>query len=384
MKKSCACEDTTHPEEESSLEHRLWELLKESDFMKGCDVDEYNFHLQVCFAECVYACWAEFLDTLTLEGDVQGYTSLLQQCQRSLERNIDAETTLKMVGPSGADWKELLDRLERRVRLAAHLRPAAVIQMPAIPVQPLSVPQLGVDEDGNKPKEEASSPEAEENKRSLDRVAYLGGVLLPMTIVSGILAMGDNFGPTGEMFYVFWATAVPLTLLTLAIIYADSIRRVEVWIEEAQSTYDPAAAASGMLLGMKKKKPLQQGVPTSDLEQVVSYSETVPIDYGVPETTTRIGEPVTYAAEEPVIVAQPEGQTGGDGEPPRVWVKKELGWLGACKTILGIYKLQDMKKRPWHLHAHEDGNHSHTTGVEAVRARLRGAHQRQRPEVPTA
>ncbi|KAK8006362.1 cysteine protease [Apiospora marii] len=387
MTKSCACNDNTHPEEEASLEHRIWEFLKESDIMlKDSDVDEYNSHLQTCFAKCVYACWAEFLDTLTLEDDVQGYTNLLQQCQRSLERNMDAETTLKGVNSSGADWRELLDRLERRVRLAVHLRPAAIIQMPAAPVQPPSAPQLEVVEGGSKPKEEASSPEAEENKRSLDRVAYLGGVLLPMTIVSGILAMGDTFGPTGDMFYVFWATAIPITLLTLAIIYADSIRRVEVWIEEAQSTYDPAAAASGMLLGMKKKKPLQPGTATPDLEQAVPYSETVPIDYSVPETaTTRIGEPVTYAAEEPVIVAQPEGQTGGDGEPPRVWVKEELGWLGACKTILGIYKLQEMKKRPWHLHTHEDGNnHSHTVRAEAVRARLRGAHHRQRPEDSTA
>ncbi|KAK8077390.1 hypothetical protein PG996_003560 [Apiospora saccharicola] len=178
---------------------------------------------------------------------------LFQHIQRSLERNIDAEKGVPGQKSSGPDWRELLERLERKVRLAAHLSPAAVIQMPP------STPQPVIEQGGVKPKEEAPNPEAEENKRSLDRVAYLGGIFLPITIVTGILSMNDTFGPTGDKFYVFWAVAVPLTLLALAVIYADSIRRVEVWIEEAHSTYDPAAAASGMLLGMKKKKPLPPG-----------------------------------------------------------------------------------------------------------------------------
>ncbi|KAK8087049.1 hypothetical protein PG994_002023 [Apiospora phragmitis] len=349
--KPCACNDSTghswdldpatHSEEESSLEHRIWEYLRESDIA----LDDYNSHLQTCFAQCVYACWADFLDTLTLEGDAQSYMSLLQQLQRSLERNMDAEITLKGEDFSGADWRELLERLERKVRLAAQLSPAAYNHKACHNPQQERV--------AASKRGEASRSEAEENKQSLDRVTYLGGVLLPITIVSGILAMGDTFGPTGDRFYVFWATAVPLTLLTLAIIYADSIRRVEVWIEEAQSTYEsPAAAASGGLLGKKlKKKPLHQGAATPDLEQAVPYSETVTIDYGVPEApTTTMSEPVTYMAEEPVMVGQPGEQSGGDGQGPRLWKQEELGWLGACKTILGIYKLQDIKKRPRHAY----------------------------------
>lgn len=391
--KPCACNSSathgwdldaaTRSEEEASLEQRIWEYLNKTRIWEtsmSAGIIPKAARLQACFAQCVYASWAELLETLTLEGDARNYMGLFQHIQRSLERNIDAEKAIPGHAFSGPDWRELLERLERKLRLAAHMSPDAVIQMPP------STPQPVIEEGGIKPKEEVPSPEAEENKRSLDRVAYLGGIFLPLTIVTGILSIDGEFGPTGDKFYVFWAAAVPLTLLVLAFIYADSIRRVEVWIEEAQSTYDPAAAASGMLLGMKKRKQLQPGAVPPDLEQAVPYSETVTIDYGVPETaTTRISEPVTYAAEELVIIAQPEGQAGGDGEPPRVWVKEELGWLGAFKTILGVYKLEEMKKRPWHLHTHEGGkSHSHTTGVETVRARLRGAHSRQRPEVSTA
>ncbi|KAK8862496.1 cysteine protease [Apiospora arundinis] len=363
--KYCACDtetkhawhldELTHSKEEPSLEHRIWAYLEDdADFSERTLAKESSAYLLACFTQCVYACWAEFLDTLTLEGDAQIYMSLLQQIQRSLERNIDAELHLKGEAFSGSDWQGLLERLERKVRLAAHLSPAAVIQMPAAPepVQAPSTPQPAAEVISSKLKEAAPTPEAEENQRSLDRVTYLGGVLLPMTIVSGILAMGDTFGPTGDMFYVFWATAVPLTLLTLVIIYADSIRRVEVWIEEAGSSFESPATSSGRLMG-KKKKPLRhQGRPVSDLEQAVPYSETITIDYGTTETATqKISEPVTYMAEEPVIIAQPEEQgAGGDGQEPRVWKKEELGWLGACKTILGIYKLPEMKKRPWTVH----------------------------------
>ncbi|KAK8094575.1 hypothetical protein PG997_001260 [Apiospora hydei] len=380
--KPCACNNNsahgwdldgaTRSEEEASLEHRIWEYLNKTRIWEtpiSAGHIPRAAGLKACFAQCVYASWAELLDSLTLGGDMRKYMNFLQHIQRSLERNIDAEKAIPGQKFTGPDWRELLERVERKVRLAAQLSPAAVIQMPAAaPEQPAA------EVVGSKPKEEPTSPEAEENKRSLDRVAYLGGVLLPMTIVSGILAMGDTFGPTGDMFYVFWATAVPLTLLTLAIIYADSIRRVEVWIEEAQSTYDAqaaaaaaAAAASGGLLGRMKKKPLlQQGAAaTPDLEQAVPYSETVTVDYGVAgvaeAATIRIGEPVTYMAEEPVIMGQAGEQSGVDGSEPRVWKKEELGWLGAWKTILGIYKLQDMKKHPWHIHTHAKTTTTTTT-----------------------
>ncbi|KAK7977506.1 hypothetical protein PG988_004996 [Apiospora saccharicola] len=246
----------TRSEEEPSLEHRIWEYLNKTRVWEASKSGGFlpkAARLQACFAQCVYASWAELLETLTLEGDARNYMGLFQHIQRSLERNIDAEKGVPGQKSSGPDWRELLERLERKVRLAAHLSPAAVIQMPP------STPQPVIEQGGVKPKEEAPNPEAEENKRSLDRVAYLGGIFLPITIVTGILSMNDTFGPTGDKFYVFWAVAVPLTLLALAVIYADSIRRVEVWIEEAHSTYDPAAAASGMLLGMKKKKPLPPG-----------------------------------------------------------------------------------------------------------------------------
>ncbi len=73
----------------------------------------------------------------------------------------------------------------------------------------------------------------DENQRALDRISYLGGIPLPLPIVASILSMGDTFGPTGSMFYIFWAVSVPLAAAAVLVIYADTIRKTEIWIEVA-------------------------------------------------------------------------------------------------------------------------------------------------------
>ena len=79
--------------------------------------------------------------------------------------------------------------------------------------------------------DEHCTPREKERERGLDRVAYMGGVFLPFTVISSILSMSEPFGP-GQMFHwVFWVVAVPLALGAVAFIYADNIRRAEVWIE---------------------------------------------------------------------------------------------------------------------------------------------------------
>lgn len=65
-----------------------------------------------------------------------------------------------------------------------------------------------------------------EAKRSLDRLAYLGGILLPLSIFAGIFSMAGDFGPGGSKFYVYWAVTLPLCVIILVIIYADTIRKL--------------------------------------------------------------------------------------------------------------------------------------------------------------
>jgi hypothetical protein len=74
-----------------------------------------------------------------------------------------------------------------------------------------------------------------ETKQSINRVTYLGGVLLPFSIVAAIFSMGDTYSPGGSHFFIFWVIAIPICCITTAVIYADSIRRMTV--EQFASQY---------------------------------------------------------------------------------------------------------------------------------------------------
>lgn len=64
-----------------------------------------------------------------------------------------------------------------------------------------------------------------EERRSLNRIAYMGGLLLPFSIVAGVFSMAPDFAPGGHLFFTYWALTVPIALLMLVIIYADGIRK---------------------------------------------------------------------------------------------------------------------------------------------------------------
>jgi hypothetical protein len=68
-----------------------------------------------------------------------------------------------------------------------------------------------------------------EAKRSTDRLAYLAGFLLPFSVFASILAMTGEFAAGEGKFYVYWVVTVPLSIIVLAVIYADSIRRMTGW-----------------------------------------------------------------------------------------------------------------------------------------------------------
>ncbi|KAF7907820.1 hypothetical protein BELL_0394g00070 [Botrytis elliptica] len=78
-----------------------------------------------------------------------------------------------------------------------------------------------------------------ETRQSINRVTYLGGVLLPFSIIAAIFSMGGNFQPGGDQFFIFWVIAIPVCMLTTVLIYADSIRRMT--LEQFAQQYGSAA-----------------------------------------------------------------------------------------------------------------------------------------------
>ena len=125
--------------------------------------------------------------------------------------------------------------------------------------------------------EDASSKQDARNaQQSLNRLAYLGGIFLPFSIIAAIFSMGQDFAAGIPRFYVFWAISLPLSLGVIATIYADTIRRLT-----------PSQLAN-------KTKPV---AGDSDQNQDMQYFDEAP------------------------------------GEPPPE--ERPLGWLRAYATIFG-------------------------------------------------
>ena len=74
--------------------------------------------------------------------------------------------------------------------------------------------------------EDISKQEADVAQQSVNRLAYLGGIFLPFSIVAAIFSMGQEFAAGMPLFYVYWVISLPLSLAVIATIYADTIRRL--------------------------------------------------------------------------------------------------------------------------------------------------------------
>ncbi|KAI1279759.1 hypothetical protein F5Y07DRAFT_357735 [Xylaria sp. FL0933] len=381
-----------------SLETMLYENLRDT-----CSGHEDLLEL---LEELVIAKWDDFFEALSvnLPVDSPETTALFSQALSCLERNLDVshrwhkmrrrsvETALETQAlidtrpqPAATEWEALLSRLSRRAQLLSHLRPTAAIPSKKPPcAQTNGDAGFGISSAGCnckcdcKPKKNnnrsssggnyynsngtPSSSTPDENQRALNRVAYLGGVLLPFSVVSGILAIEEPYGPGGPQFWIFWAVTVPLTLVTLGVIYADSIRKVQVWVEVT------TASASG-------KSNSSSGGSDTDSVRVVPQRMQVDVEQAVPGAN-RIAQPRVFtefvdvgdvASEHGDGAADTDGEGEEEEEPDMIvekrwknaqadagededhwarkknkmkWRKEELGWAGACATLFQLYKLK--------------------------------------------
>lgn len=364
----------------NTLVTQVWECISS---------DEPAESLPSTIEAAVHEHWVEFLDTLQpgMDSTTGGAVSLACEVQRRLETNLTASSLssgisgpgLQAYGYVRPNWQALLDRSERHRRLAfdiaslrARLEQAVPVLWPPDATEKPRQPWYP-DDTNTKPQPPPPPMGAEENQRSLDRVSYLGGVLLPVSIVSGILSMGDTFGPGGELFYVFWAAGVPLTVLTLLVIYADSIRREVVYVQTNHSRGHSSGSGSGSgddeKTGWNRMGRVGQEepvvVPMPDLESgyppAAHYSEQIPISVSEPAIA---GSPVASlslppaqpppppvlekVSSEPVATLQPrfgrkrEKHHNHEG----TWERRELGWMGAAMCMLQLSELKKQQRLP--------------------------------------
>ncbi|KAI0427002.1 hypothetical protein F5Y09DRAFT_317255 [Xylaria sp. FL1042] len=388
-----------------SLETMLYENLRDT-----CSGHEDLLEL---LEELVLAKWDDFFEVLSVNLPVGSTetTALLSQALGCLERNLDVsrrwyKTRRRPVDapletqalldakpqPTTTEWEALLSRLSRRAQLLSHLTPTlAVPSNYKASAQTNGDAGFGVLATGGyggkcdcKSKKNNNSgsnyynsngtPSTPgENQRALNRVAYLGGVLLPFSVVSGILAIEEPYGPGGSQFWIFWAVTVPLTLVTLGVIYADSIRKVQVWVEVTaaasgksnSSGSDTDSVVSGRL---PQQQQQQQQQRRTDVEQAVprmsrfaeprTFVEFVDVGDVASEheggegAETDEGEEGEEEGEpEPDMIVEKrwkntpdagedEGQWARKKKKKMKWRKEELGWVGACATLFQVYKLK--------------------------------------------
>jgi hypothetical protein len=241
--------------EMSSFEQDLWEAL-----CRDADVE-------AVLGELVYERWTSCLAAVRLEvSHADEEQKSLWRAMGALEANLDEARVLfrrgKQLEAVCVDaWADMIRRLEMRIQLR----------------------QPGVGAETHRASLAGTS--TWQNDGSLDRIAYLGGLLLPVTVVASILSIEGEYGPEGDSFWVFWTASFLASVLVVMIIYADQLRTVEVWFEVGE-------------------------IDEEDL----------------PDEGEGGWEAARYLV-----------QRWTDGSKGRTWRKGSLGWSGAVKKMTGYY-----------------------------------------------
>ncbi|KAI1210285.1 uncharacterized protein F4807DRAFT_59621 [Annulohypoxylon truncatum] len=360
--------DTLHSEhtssdrdEISSLETLLYQSLME-------EIDEHvSIDQPTLIEDIAIHQWIEFFEALPaadLPFNSSETGSLYRQVQNSLERNL-SQSEFRDKAPEGSyvkssaapAWESLLSRLSRRVSLLSYLNlpPTTITTTQSIPTSPspsssASNPRAQFAATGLPPQTSHRSPVAsEQNQQSLDRVSYMGGILLPLSIVSSILSMSDPFNPGGSQFFVFWAVSIPLVVIAIIIIYADSIRKAEVWIEVASSSSNGSAAGEE-----KHDEEEEEGISMPEFEgragapglarrRVRTRMDGTGVGPGMVECESDDGYGLEEWDEPPGMMVEKMFKNAGK----KKWRREQLGWMGACKAVFRIYKLKKGRPPNW-------------------------------------
>lgn len=326
-----------------SIEESLYTSFEAADAAMEASIES-------TLLKTVYDHWLEVFEALPEPGSGSyntGSERLLWHMLQALEQNVQMGLCS---GIKDTRWESLLRRLER----TAHCMVRGIQTNREAQKQEDPVSQRDVGAGRAKAMAEtetvtgASSnqgdlPDWEQiNKRSIDRIAYLGGIMLPLTVVSGILGIEGRYGPEGTQFWVFWVSAFVSSGICLFIIYLDQLRSLDIWFEvtandavEALFQQYPSGllhpresgAESGQAAG-------NQGGPTNPPRRVysnrngdIAVEEGGKLHHLTSSSSSGRGRRTIWF----------EGQRGaGD----KAWKRESLGWGGAVKKTVGYYRFK--------------------------------------------
>ncbi|KAF6833139.1 cysteine protease domain-containing protein [Colletotrichum musicola] len=293
--------------------------------------------------DVVYSKWLDFFDTLppSFGSTSMHDASLYWQAMESLEQNMEAAQDTGRHPTTGDmhhyDWHHLLSRLQRRVdisRLAtstasSHLLPSTRGLTTAQP----RTRGTGMHDAMTRAQPDASTSwpdESEANQRALDRVTYLGGILLPFTVVSAILSMNDEYSPNAPRFWVFWVASIGAAILCLFIIYLDQLRCLEVYFEVAATDTVQAIFSPGKAQDYGSNRIALMSTPASMRRPARRKTE---LFVDMPRLAAGDMEVMADSAVNPTMIVE----QCSDGSEPKAWQRGKLGWGGAMKKIVGYY-----------------------------------------------
>ncbi|GKT47005.1 uncharacterized protein ColSpa_07186 [Colletotrichum spaethianum] len=293
--------------------------------------------------EAVYDKWLDFFETLPPCSRLNSLhdPSLYWQATESLEQNLDltyGQEPQPLVNDVWqTNWLSLLDRLQRRVAIS-RLGTSPIPQTPGWPhTQPttaaLQTRDMSLPEQSSRPYPDNGGQwpdEKEANQRALDRVTYLGGILLPFTVVSAILSMNEEYSPNSPRFWVFWVASVGAAILCLLIIYLDQLRCLEVYFEVAaadkvESIFPSGKTNNGHGIAF-------MSMPASGMRRPSRLTTEMFVD--MPEPDMGDMEVMADSAVNPTMLVQ----QCKDGSRPKAWQRRQLGWGGAMKKVVGYYR----------------------------------------------
>lgn len=177
----------TRGQEIESLEQRLLEDVEKETF----GLTDMLHYLN----DLAFDSWSDLFEALRSESQTGSIDlrDLYWRTITSLEMSIDTSSALRRYYPhrewTPPDWQALLAKASRRLHLiTAEITGTASNQKPTSQLDKASKDQIS---------------DIDEKQRSLDRVTTLGGVLLPISLTTGILGMSDPFSPVDGKFWIF-------------------------------------------------------------------------------------------------------------------------------------------------------------------------------------
>lgn len=264
-------------QQHETIETAIWDSLGDG----GSPIEEV-------LAELVHDRWIRLFEKLNTARASD--TVLDEELNKALEVNADCARSLErqgrpLQGVSLRDWEDLLARAHRRLLLSA--------------AQQRRSSSRNAEEDEDR-------QDREEEKRSLDRISYLGGILLPVTVVSGVLAIEGDYGPEGGNFWVFWVASLVASVVTILVIHIDRVRSLQVWIEVAADSVLEGGGGGGLSGG--------------ELRDVRERAEEVVV------RRLRRG------------VGRDDADEEEEEEEVKAYRRRRLGWGGAVKQVSGYYR----------------------------------------------